>query len=143
HADAAREPIGERRVEPPLNVGDDVQHRLRRMPRHVVGDDAATARCAATAPDANGKHAHGRTDLPRVIVVAPDRVLDLLQLTMILPRARQARSGCVFPALTGKVEQLQALYLARWSLRQLRDETEALRRLVAPKLREAMGAQIV
>ena len=59
HADAAGEPIGERRIDAPLDVRDDVEHGLRRVPRHVVGDEAAAC-CRAAAPDANRERAHAK-----------------------------------------------------------------------------------
>src|SRR5258708_4544380 len=48
HAHAARVAVSERRIEMALDVGDDVQHRLARKPRHLEGLEAAVS---AAAPD--------------------------------------------------------------------------------------------
>ena len=72
HADAARETVGERRIDAPLNVRDDVEDGLRRLARHLVGDEAGVEGPAA-APHANGKHVHRRSGLARVIVPAANR----------------------------------------------------------------------
>src|SRR5262245_39548360 len=79
---------------------------------------------------------------PRV-AAAPERKTrteSVVTKTMIPPReSRCLRSE---RASAGKVEELQSLHFSRRALRQLGDETEALRRLVPAELGEAVRAQL-
>src|SRR6185436_423762 len=93
HADPAGEAIGERRIERALDVGNDVEHGLARLARHVEALEGAVG---AAPPDRNLQIPSHSS--PPMISVARNSVSDTSRITGCQPSAASSAKEVITPS---------------------------------------------